>query len=246
MKRLVGLQLYSVRDALAADFAGTIKKLAEMGYNAVETAGVPAGMTPVDMVKIFRSNNLGLISCHAQLPVGENATQILDTVKALGGKYLLTGFGAFEPWAKLDTIKEMAEKANEAAENAAKYGIKIGLHNHDQEMQIVDGKPAYRHFLDMTVKDVIMEVDVYWVKVGKLDPVTVLNDVGDRCPVVHLKDGMGSRGTPFKPLGEGVMDIPAVLKVIGDKDGWFVEQDSGEGCMVENVKRSIQYLEKIM
>jgi sugar phosphate isomerase/epimerase len=244
MKKLVGLQLYSVREALAEDFEGTVRKIAEMGYNTVEPAGFP-GSNVDEAVKIFERFGLKRVSCHGQLPIGDNKNEVIDMARKLGVKYIFSGKGP-DFWTSVDDVKKRAEEFSEAAENLKGTGLKIGNHNHNWEMRIFDGKPAYRIFLEEVHPDVTWQIDTYWVKIGGLDPINVIKEIGDRCPVVHIKDGMGEKGLPFKPLGEGVMDIPAVVNAAMDKEALIVEQDSGEGDMLENVRTSIDYLKKIL
>ena len=245
MCALLGIQLYTVREAAEKDYLGTMRKLAMMGYQSVEP-GDFTGTTIDEAVKIYNDLNLKVTSCHLKLPVGDNKNQVLDTAQKLGSKYIFTGVSISRDWDSADKIKQYADIYNEAAENAAAENIKIGTHNHAWEMQTVDGKPAYRIFLENTSPDVIWEIDTYWVKVGGLDPVEVVKEMGVRCPIIHVKDGMCERGAPFKPLGEGLMDIPPILKVASDKEIFIVEQDSGEGDMLVNAETSINYLKKII
>jgi sugar phosphate isomerase/epimerase len=243
MRPLLGIQLYTVREAAGQDYAGTMKKIADMGYEAVEPAGFP-GTTVDEAVKIYNDLGFKVISCHGKLPLGDDKNEVLEMAQKLGVKYLFSGIGS--DWDSVDGIKAKADTVSEAAANAASIGLKVGIHNHDYEMNIVDGKPGYRIFLEHAAPEVIWQIDTYWVKVGGLNPVEVVQEIGPRCPVVHIKDGMGERGTPFKPVGQGVMDIPSVLKAASDKEAYVVEQDSGEGCMVENARQSIDYLKSVL
>jgi sugar phosphate isomerase/epimerase len=159
-------------------------------------------------------------------------------------KHVFTGVGA-EPFSTVDKIKETAEYFSNIADQTAKHGIFVGIHNHPDEMVMVDGIPAYRRFLDECSKNVIWQVDTYWVKLAGLDPAAVINDIGKQCPSIHLKDGMlAGRQGPLNPLGDGVMDIPAMIKAAGDRT-LIAEQDYGTGSMLDNVERSINYLKNL-
>ena len=84
----IALQLYTVRDALEADFNGTIQRVAEMGYRAVETASFP-NTTPQAARTLFDSLDIRVSSAHSKLPLGDNRAEILETIDALGSPYLV-------------------------------------------------------------------------------------------------------------------------------------------------------------
>ena len=105
MSRKIGAQLYSVRNELKNDFEGVIAKIAEMGYQGVELAGLPEGVTPQSAVKIIKSLNLGVSGGHMQLPVGENKNKIIDDAKALGFSTIISGKKA-DDFKNVDLIKK--------------------------------------------------------------------------------------------------------------------------------------------
>lgn len=243
MNKEIALQLFTVRDELAEDFAGTIEKIAAMGYSGVEVCRWRVDSL-AEVKKIFADFNLGVTSLHVAIENTE-PRQIIDDALRLGVEHVFTGVGA-EPFSTVDKIKETAEFFTRMSNETARQGVLLGIHNHPDEMVIVEGIPAYRRFLDECGENVIWQIDTYWARVGGLDPVEVMRDLGPRCVSVHLKDGLldGPRGGTLKPLGDGVMDIPGIIDVCADLP-LIVEQDNGEGSMLSNVKRSVDYLSRL-
>jgi sugar phosphate isomerase/epimerase len=242
MSNAIGLQLYTVRDQLGADFAGTIRKIASYGYGAVETAGFP-NTTPQAAKALFDELGLSVVASHSGLPLGDDKQQILDTLAAVGSPYLIC------PWmdpntyfSSLDGIKKVCEMLNQANEVVKAAGLKLAYHNHWFEIEVVEGKPAIHHMLDYLESDILFELDTYWVKVGGLDPVETIKDLGARAALLHLKDGPANGREPaMTALGKGAMDIPAILAV-SQADAHIVEIDRCDTDMMQAVQDSINYL----
>jgi sugar phosphate isomerase/epimerase len=243
MSAPVALQLYTVREALANDFAGVIKKVAAMGYVGVETAGFP-GTTPAEAKKLF--NSLGLVVCgvHSRLPAGDDKNEILDLAETLGCDRLICA--ALRPeghYETVDQIKHTCELVNQAAEAVAERGLTLGMHNHWWEFEPVDDRLRYQVLLDCLDPAVFFEIDTYWVKAAGVDPVAVVKALADRAPLLHIKDGPAVRGQPMTAAGEGVMDIPAVIKAGEAATEWLiVELDQCATDMLEAVEKSYRYL----
>ena len=238
----VALQLFSVKDELKKNFIGTVEKISQMGYSGVEVC-----RWRLDNVekakKVFSQFGLEVTSLHVAIENTE-IEQIIDDALALGVKHVFTGVGA-EPFSSIEKIKGTAEYFSNIADQTAKHGIFVGIHNHPDEMVMIDGIPAYRRFLNECSENVIWQVDTYWVKLAGLDPVAVIKDIGAQCPSIHLKDGMlAGRQGPLKPLGDGVMNIPEMIKAAGNRT-LIVEQDYGEGSMLANAEKSYKHLKSI-
>jgi sugar phosphate isomerase/epimerase len=238
----IGLILYTVRAELERDFAGTVQQIADMGYVGVETAGFP-GSTPQAARRLFDDLGLSVLGAHSALPLGERQNEVLDTMAALGCQRLVCPSQPAELFQSRDGLRQVTETLNEANAVARAHGLSLGYHNHWFEFGDVDGQPAYRHLLAGLAPEVFFEVDTYWVKVAGLDPAAVVADLGPRAPLLHIKDGPGARGVPMLPVGEGVMDVPALLAAAGDAPEWLVvELDEYAGDMLEAVRRSYTYL----
>lgn len=242
----IGLQLYSVRDALAVDFEGTIEKIASYGYRAVETAGFPPGMTPSQAKALFERLGMSVAAAHSGLPLGENQNAVIDGLKEVGAEYLVCAW--LDPnsyYQSLDGIKRACELLNEGSAIARAHDLKLVYHNHWFEMQPVEGRIAYKHMLDYLDADVLFEIDTYWAKVAGLDPVQVIGDLKERLPLLHLKDGPTvNTEDSMLALGTGAMDVPAILAASPAR--WhIVELDRCDTDMLDAVRESYAYLKRL-
>ena len=258
----IALQVYSVRDAAAADFAGTMKELKAMGYDGVELAGT-YGMTAVECKKILDEVGLALVSAHIPIDQLEDDA-ILDDYAATGIKFVAI------PW--LVGPKDEAEleaaiaRIYKIGERVHAKGMQLLYHNHDFEFEKINGKYILdTYYSDIPAQYLQTELDTCWVNVGGEEPAAYVRKYTGRAPIVHLKDFAGSKsenmyaliGTDsakeestgkfeFRPVGYGRQDVPALLQAAEAAGaGWVVvEQDSpsmGKTPM-ESVKMSIEYL----
>ena len=237
----VALQLYTLRALADKDFEHVVNLTAEIGYAGVEPAGFP-GTTPEAAGELFRSLNLEVPSAHLPIPVGDNTSYVIDTAGSLGTTRVVSGLGP-EDHNSVDKIKWTADRFNEAATAVGPHGLTFGIHNHWWEYLEVEGQTATEILLDYLSPEVFFQVDVYWVQVGGPDPADVLERLGDRAPLLHLKDGPCLRNTDMTALGDGKVDLPGVIAAGGSHTDWhIVELDSCATDMVDAVKKSYKYL----
>lgn len=211
----IGLQLYSLRQAMERDPEDTLKKVAAMGYTELETAsysdGKIYGYTPADFRTLVEGLGLVVTGCHVTPPRGlEDEEQIaawwaraISDHKALGCRYVIM------PTARLGkTLSELdalCARLDSVAAMAAAEGITFGYHNHSDEFKEVEGRTVYDYMLERTSPAVAFEMDVWWVKQGGGDPVDYLTRYAGRFPVLHIKDYsiIGDSGTvDFAPIFE--------------------------------------------
>ena len=242
-KQQIALQLYSVRDALARDFAGTLRRVAEMGYSVVETAFFPEGVTLEEASTQLRANKLRPIAAHVDLPLREMRATVLHTAETFEcTRIVWHGWPRDERYGSLDGLQRLADDYNTANHFAKSRGLQLGLHNHWWEMQAVGGVIPYRFMLDHLDADLFFELDAYWTLVAGLDPVAVAREMGPRLQLLHVKDGPAKRGEPMTALGMGVMDIPALLSACVHNDYVIVELDECATDMLGAVAQSRHYL----
>jgi sugar phosphate isomerase/epimerase len=242
MSAPIAVQLYTVREALGKDFAGVIKKIAGMGYVGVETAGFP-GTTPAEARQLFDELGLVVSSAHSRLPVGDQKNEVLETVAALGCKRIICAALPRDSYESIAKLESACDQVNEAAANAAQHGFTLGMHNHWWEFEQVEGRYRYEVMLERLNLDIFFQLDTYWTKVAGFDPVEVIQSMSGRIPLLHIKDGPGVRDQPQVAAGEGVMDIPAIVKAGEGSTEWLiVELDSCATDMLEAVEKSYTYL----
>ena len=201
----ISVQLYSLRDALEADFEGTIRKLAAIGFPCVEPAGFH-GCKPSEVAKLLADLNLTAPTAHCGLPIGEAKNEVIETALELGHRYLITGGppGWQDDYTTTDQVKAIAEQYCIAADNVAAHGLQVGYHNHDWDLAEFEAQPAYHTFLAYTPESVLWEADLFWIARAGIDPAEFLQEIGSRGKVLHFKDGHitdQSIEIPFLPAG---------------------------------------------
>jgi len=239
----IALQLYSLREAMAKDFENTVKRVADIGYPAVEPAGFP-GTTPAAAARLFKDLGLEVCSAHMPLPIGDKKQEVIDTMGLLGCKRIVSGFGP-DQFKTTDLIKASCAKFNEASAAAKANGMCFGLHNHWWEYQQVEGKLVYKVMLENLAPEVFFELDTYWVKTGGCCPAGVTKELGARAPLLHIKDGPCVKELAMTAVGEGIVNFPAIVRAAGTNTKYMiVELDRCASDMMEAVVKSYAYLIK--
>jgi sugar phosphate isomerase/epimerase len=238
----IALQLYTVRDALAKDFPGVVRKVADMGYVGVETAGFYGG-SPQAAARLFNEVGLTVPSAHLPLPLGEKKNEVLDMAAALGCKRIVLG-GTPRGLRTADQVKRACDTFNAANAVAREHGLTLAIHNHWWEFERLDDGGTMLQVMQANLEpNVLFELDVYWAKTGGADPAGVVNELGPRAPLLHIKDGPCLVGQPMTALGEGRVDIPSVVHAGAGTAEWLiVELDECATDMPEAVRRSYRYL----
>jgi sugar phosphate isomerase/epimerase len=241
MSKPLGIQLYTVREALAQDFTGTIERIAAIGYAAVETAGFP-GSTPAEADALFRRLGLQAPSAHSPLPLGDKRNEVLETMAALGAKYLVLAHIPTEEFKTIDGIKRACDRLNEANVVARENGLTLLYHNHWWEYEQAEFGRPYRVMAEHLEPSIGFELDAYWAKTGGCDPVEVLRELGARVPLMHVKDGSAKREDPQTAVGEGILDYTAIIPAAQHVEYQIVELDHCATDMMQAVEKSYRYL----
>lgn len=262
----VGIQLYTLRDALAADVPGTLKKVSDIGYKNLELAGYADGKfygyAPTEFKKMVNDLGMDVISSHTQVEAAgitmDNAKIMADAHAELGVKYCI------QPWIEevdrnVESYKRMIGDWNEVGRVMKTVGIQFGYHNHNFEFAPVDGMvPYFDIFMPEMDADLItMELDLFWATKAGQDPVAMFNKYPGRFQLFHVKD-MRTQQAPFFDVtkddicsvGEGVIDFKKIFgaKEVAGMKYYFVEDDNqGNGKPFEGIETSIKNLtEKIL
>ncbi|WP_312470428.1 sugar phosphate isomerase/epimerase [Neobacillus sp.] len=246
MKKIpVAVQMYTLREESEKDFAGTLKKVAELGYAGVEFAGY-GGLTPIELKTLLDDLGLKAVSSHVPLEeIESNLAQVIEDQKILGSNYVVCPYLMPDCRSEKDYYA-LISVLNQAGEQCHLEGLTLLYHNHDFELDLLsDGRMALETIFDDTNSDYVKtELDVYWLtKVGE-NPGEWMNRYKNRTPLVHLKDMTRDAEQFFAELGTGGVDIEAVLDA-GEGAGvqwWVVEQDFSRRTPFESIEISMNYL----
>jgi sugar phosphate isomerase/epimerase len=237
----LSVQLYTLREQIAADRDGTLARLAAIGYRAVEAYDPMTD--PAGFRKVAGELGIGVTSTHAYALFSKDAGEVFDAVAAIGTDLAIVPGGiAHEEFTTLDGLRRTADLLNGFAEKAAAHGIRIGYHNHWWEIEPrFDGRTALEALGELLAPEVFLEVDTYWAQVGGADVPRLLRDLGDRVLALHVKDGPGVKGEPHTAVGQGVIDVPPILAAAPEAVR-IVELDTCAGDVFQAVADSHAYL----
>jgi len=265
----VGLQLYSIRDAMAADVRGSLKKVSDIGYKYMELADYSNrkfyGFSPSEFKKILSDLGMEALSSHTAVEAdgitSENAKAMADDHAALGVKYCV------QPWINdedrtIEKYKAMIADWNEVGRIMKSVGIQFAYHNHNFEFLPTDGIiPYYDIFLKEMDADLItMEIDLYWVTKAGHDPVEIFKKYPGRFKLWHFKDQVRPTAPVYEvekeditSVGAGSIDFKRIYasREISGMKNFFVEDDNqgesqpdsqGKGQPFAGIETSIQNL----
>jgi len=256
--KTIGVQLYTVRSVLPEKPLETLKALDQIGYREAEvTQGGIDKIWPA-----LKQTSLKPVSLHMDTALftteQDKLPAALDDAKQRGFEYVVCPYIAPKDRGGVDMIRTLGETLNKAGEICQKAGLHLAYHNHAFEFQ---PQKSGGNLLDVLMQTadprlVNLELDIMWSTVAGVDPVSVLKKYGERIAMMHLKNvapGVEKRynetvpKTAFREVGNGVIDIPAVLKAASDAGvkHYFVEQDQTPGDPVVSLRESFQYLEKL-
>jgi len=253
----IGLQLYTLRDLLEKDVAGTIQQLAKIGYKDVEIYSLyrkPAA----EFKKILTDNGVTASSGHYMLKdVQGEWDKRIDDAKTLGLQFMVNAILQEEERKSFDDYKRLVDVFNKAGEATQKAGIQFCYHNHNFEFTKYGDTTAYDFFLNnLDPKLVKYEMDCFWVTHAGEDPVAYFDKFPGRFPLLHIKD-MKDKPAPtheldakmglFAPVGHGSIDWKRIFAAAkkGGMQHYYVEEDYCEQPPLEAIKMSYEYLSKL-
>ncbi len=248
----IGLQLYSIRDSLKLNLNQSIEKIGKIGYKYVETAGYEDGkihgMKPENFKKEVEKHGMKVLSAHVGrfLPSPEEYEEAMswwdkaiDTHLKAGAKYIVAPCMGEDGYKSLKVLKEYCDYYNEIGEMCNKKGVKFGYHNHYQEFAKVEDEIIYDFMLKNTDPNkVFFELDLFWIIIGKADPVEYFDKYPKRFELWHIKDK--------EEVGaSGLVDFKRIFDN-KNKSGmkfYFVEvEGSKKFDQIQSVKISFDYL----
>jgi sugar phosphate isomerase/epimerase len=260
----IGIQLYTIRDEMAKDVPGSLKKVSDFGYKYLELAGYNDGKfygyQPDEFKKLVEGLGMAILSSHTQVEAQgitlENAKKMAEDHAKVGVKYCIQPWVVLEARKPLSNWQKMAADWNQVGKIMKETGVQFGYHNHNFEFANLEGKLPYFDVLMAELdKDLVtMEIDLFWVTKAGQDPVKIFKKYPGRFQLFHMKD-MFTKEKPFfapegvkdfAPVGAGVIDFRKILakKDLAGMKYMIVEQDSrgGKPTPFEDIHTSITNL----
>ncbi len=247
-EQLLGVQLYSFRDAMAKDALGTLEQIASIGIKEIESArskkGLYYGLSPKDMQQACKDLGMTLQSGHVALD--SHFQDTMEQAVASEQPYVICS-SMPSKGQTVDNYKKVAEAFNKAGEDCKKLGLKFGYHNHAYEFESDKGKVLYDVLMDETDPELVhMELDLGWVIMGGKDPLDYFKKYPGRFPLWHLKDMHLGRKESTE-FGKGGLDIKAMMQhreASGVKH-IFIEQEEYASTPLESMKHNMAFLKNL-
>ncbi len=265
----IGLQLWSVRQMLAKDYEGTLKKVGALGFQEIEAAGF-YNHTPQQVKDVMSGAGLRLVSSHHPFTeLNANFDKVLDFDKQAGAKYIICAFPGYKDPAKakglsraamldafsMDDYKYNAEQFNRWGEKAKAAGLQFGYHNHTMEFESKGGVVPLDEMIRLTDPALVtFELDCGWVIVGGANPVDYIKRYPQRITMLHVKDfkhtdkpATIADPPPAAQLGQGTLDYKPVFEATrpGEIKHYFVEQEAYDMPPYEALKIDADYMKNL-
>lgn len=241
----ISVQMYTLRENVQADYLGTLRAVAELGYRAVEL--VTVGSLGAQALR-QELDTLGLQVSGIHTPLDRlerEADRALDEAATLGTTYVIVPYTPPERRKTGEDYRKLGETLTSIGRKAQNHGLQLCYHNHDFEFERFNGATGLAIMLEEADPQLVQaELDLYWAAKAGVDPVALLRGMAGSVPLVHLKDMADTPERGFAEVGHGTLDFPAILAA-GDEIGvkWYVvEQDTTARPPLESVGMSLAYL----
>ena len=266
--RMVGLQLYSVRDDMDKDPIGSLTKLSKMGYVYVEHANYVNrkfyGYAPLEFKKILDGLGLKMVSGHTVMgskhwdetkkDFSDSWKQTVEDAGILQQKYVVSPSMDESMRKNYDDFRRYMDIFNKCGELCQKLGMKFGYHNHDFEFsEKLNGEKLFDIMMkSMDPKLVVVQLDIGNLYNGGAVAIDVVNQYPGRFEIIHVKDEIagpvGGEKYISTILGEGIVNCKKVVDLatkIGGTTCYIIEQESYQNkTPMESVKADLEIMKK--
>ncbi|WP_294280306.1 sugar phosphate isomerase/epimerase [uncultured Chryseobacterium sp.] len=254
--RTLGIQLYTVREALSANPEKTLEKLAKMGFTDLEIYGYNGtffGRTANEFNSILKNTGQRVVSSHHTTGIAHpdpgtllhGWEKTVEDMKTIGAEYMVCSY-IFPEERTPENYRKLPGILNTAGAVVRKAGMQLAYHNHDFEFETMDDAGNVYDFIlkNSSPELVKMEFDLYWIAKAGLDPLDYFEQYPGRFPLWHVKD-MKAGNKDFTEIGNGILDFKRIFnkqKQAGLKH-WFLEQDSSDKDIFESIAISKKYIQ---
>jgi len=243
----VGLELYSVREALKRDPAGTVRAVAQLGYECVEFYAPYFDWSESEtkqMKKLMDDLGIHCFSTHNNEAFfkPESFERARDRNLILGCKYIV--LSSSEEKSTLDAWKGLADSLNAIADKLEQSGLRVGCHNHQAEFRPIQGRRPMEVLAKNTKPSVMLQLDVGTCVEAGSDPVEWIRSNPGRIRSIHCKDWSPEPGKGYTVLfGEGVADWKKIFEAaesVGGVEYYLVEQEGSRLSEIETARTCLK------
>lgn len=241
----IGVQLYTLRSLMEDDFEGTLRAVADIGYDEVEFAGY-YGRSPDEVRGLLDELGLAAPSTHVQLgALRDDLDGVIQTAQAVGHEYVVCPWLPESERGSIEGYRQLAQLFNDVGRQLQAENLQFGYHNHAFEFETIDGQRPYDVLLEATnPAHVTMELDLYWIVEAGYDPLTYFEQYPDRFALSHVKDR--TEDGAMVAVGEGAIDFTNIF-AHSDQAGlqkYIVEHDNPEDPLA-SIRSSHEYLRQL-
>jgi sugar phosphate isomerase/epimerase len=242
----IGVQIYSVRNELQADFEGTLQKIAAIGYDYIEAYGLGTDglyfgrMKPADFRRMVEGMGMRIASTHSSYFTESAAEIMINAAKLSGADQLIIPYIAED---QRFNYQRHAENLNAIGQIFKAGGVRFGYHNHDFEFQpLEDGQIPMEILLNLTEADLVdFQLDLYWITKAGYDALEFIEKYPGRFSSYHIKDATSDLNQTT--VGSGIINFQEILAKNSEIgiDLFFVE-DEREDDPLANIAAAHEYL----
>ena len=257
MASKLAVQMYTLREhtKTAKDFTDSLKKISDIGYQAVQLSAVDAmkgdslEVSPADAKKFLDDHGLRCIATHCQWDSLINHTEKeIEIHKTLDCNYIAIGGIKGTHPQTYEGYRQFIKEAQPLIEKLGTVDIRFGHHNH--AFEFCRPEPGGKTLEDILIEeggdDLALELDLYWVDHAGVNPVRIVERCHGRIPVIHLKDKEVhlEDGPRMAPIGEGNLDWDYIIPACetGGVQWYAVEQDNCYRDPFDCLKSSFEFL----
>jgi sugar phosphate isomerase/epimerase len=232
-KNKFGIQLWTVKQALANDPVGVLKHLSNCGYKQIESfegaKGMFWGMKNTAFKKLMDDLGMSMVASHCD--ISKDFERKAAEAGEIGMKYLICPHKGAQK--SIDDYKRFGDEFNKCGEISVKNGIRFAYHNHDYSFKAMAGGMPQDVMMNGSDANLVdFEMDIYWVVAAGADPIAYLKKYPNRFKLCHVKDlTKTATGVESCVLGKGTIDFKSILNV-GAQNGLkfhIIEQEAYTG-----------------
>jgi sugar phosphate isomerase/epimerase len=243
----IALQLYTVRDHTAKDMVNTLRRIAEMGYQAVEFAGY-GDAAPHDIRAALDEHGLRTVSAHVGLQALQTQpARVFADLQTLGCAHVVVPSVGAEHRDTAAQVRQLAQLLNQLGAQCRQVGLQLGYHNHAFEFAALDGGTMWDVLTAATDPALVtLELDVYWAQYAGVDPIALIQQGSGRMPLLHIKDMAADAARADVTVGEGMFSWPDIFRA-GAAAGtqWYIVEQDNPREPLRDVERSLRYLQQL-